>query len=87
MQLFVGLCVCVCVLRVHVLACLRVFVPACLCKHSEHASPSMCVDKNTVISYLTPGLNHSLPSSILDSTFILLCCLTDVKEIGMYVVI
>lgn len=56
MQAFVCLCDSAFMwLRAHV------FVPACLCKHSEHASPSMCVDKNTVISYLTPGVNHSAP--------------------------
>lgn len=67
------------------LTCVCVFVPACLCKHSEHASLSMCVDKNTVISYLTPGLNHPPqppPLSILDSSLILPYCLTDTKEIG-----
>lgn len=29
----------------------RVFVPACLCKHFEHASHSMCVDKNSYIMF------------------------------------
>lgn len=61
-----------------------VFVPASLCKHSEHASPSMCADKNTVISYLTPGPIPPAPLFYPQPPPDPLC-LTGVKGVGHHV--